>query len=55
MPYKGFIERTFVLAAEGTDPKELVVPMLVIKGQHLSQPILGFNVIEQIIKSHSPE
>ena len=55
MPYKGFIEVTFGLAAEGADPKELVVPMLVMKGKSLSQPILGFNVIEQIVKTHTKE
>lgn len=51
MPYEGFIEVTFGLAADGADPKELVVPMLVMKGGSLSQPILGFNVIEHIIKT----
>lgn len=56
MPYKkGFIEVTFGLAAGGVDPKELVVPMLVLKGGRLSHPILGFNVIEQIIKNSCTE
>lgn len=55
MPYKGFIEVTFGLAAEGADPKELVVPMLVMKGRSLSQPILGYNVIEQIVKTNTKE
>ncbi|KAI3369517.1 hypothetical protein L3Q82_007728 [Scortum barcoo] len=54
MPYKGFIEVTFGLAAEGADPKELV-PMLVMKGGSLSQPILGFNVIERILKTKATE
>lgn len=56
MPYKkGFIEVTFGLAAGGADPKELVVPMLVLKDGRLSHPILGFNVIEQIIKNSCTE
>ena len=55
MPYKGFIEVTFGLAAEGADPKELVVPMLVMRGGSLSQPILGFNVIEQLLKNSATE
>lgn len=55
IPYKGFIEVTFGLAAEGANPKELVVPMLVMKGGSLSQPILGFNVIEQILKTSTIE
>lgn len=42
MAYKGFIEVTFGLVAEGADPEELVVPMLVMKGKNLSQPILSF-------------
>ncbi|KAI3374584.1 hypothetical protein L3Q82_021157 [Scortum barcoo] len=53
MPH--FIEVTFGLAAEGADPKELVVPMLVMKGGSLSQPILGFNVIERILKTKATE
>lgn len=55
IPYKGFIEVTFGLAAEGANPKELVVPMLVMKGGSLSQPILGFTVIEQILKTSTIE
>lgn len=55
MPYKGFIEVTFGLAAGGANPKELVVPMLVMRGRHLSQPILGFNIIEQLLKTSATE
>lgn len=49
MPYKGFIEVTF------GNPKYIVVPMLVMKGRSLSQPNLGFNVIEWIIKTNTSE
>lgn len=49
MPYIGWIETTFKLAAGGAVAEEVVVPMLVIKGQHLSQPIVGYNVIERIV------
>lgn len=55
MPYKAFIEVTFGFAAEGANPKELVVPVLVMKGGNLSQPILVFNVIEQIVKTSTTE
>lgn len=55
MPYKGFIEVTFGLAADGADPQELIVPMLVMRGGRLPQPILGFNVIEQMIKASTTE
>lgn len=55
MPYRGWIEVTFGLAAEGANAKELVVPMLVMKGRHLSQPIIGYNVIEQILKASATE
>lgn len=50
-----FIEVIFGLAAEGANPKDIVVPMLVMKGRSLSQPNLGFNVIERIIKTNTTE
>lgn len=46
---------TFRLAAQGADPKGFVVPMLVMTGRSLSQPILGYNVIEQIVKTNITE
>lgn len=49
MPYKGFIEVIF------GNPKYIVIPMLVMKGRSLSQPNLGFNVIEWIIKTNTSE
>ncbi|KAG7478880.1 hypothetical protein JOB18_011456 [Solea senegalensis] len=55
MPYKGFIEVTCGLATPGANPTELVVPMLVMEGGRLSQPILGYNVIEQIVKTCTAE
>ncbi len=41
MPYIGWIETTSKLATDGTVAEEVVVPMLVMKGQHLSQPIIA--------------
>ncbi|XP_068115048.1 uncharacterized protein [Hyperolius riggenbachi] len=51
IPYLGFIEVTFGLATDNDDLTELVVPILVMKGGKLSKPIIGFNVIERIVKS----
>lgn len=55
MPYKGYVEVTSGLSTEGADPNEFVVPMLVIKGGRLSQPILSYNVIERILKISTAE
>lgn len=49
MPYLGWIETTFQLASETDQRKELIIPVLVMKGCHLSHPIIGFNVIEHIL------
>lgn len=49
MPYIGWVETAFRLASECAAAEELVVPILVMKGRHLSQPIIGYNVIEQIV------
>lgn len=49
MPYLGWIETTFRLASETDQTKELIIPVLVMKGCHLSHPIIGFNVIEHIL------
>ncbi|KAK0137920.1 hypothetical protein N1851_025866 [Merluccius polli] len=43
MPYTGWIEATFRLASETDQAGELIIPMLVMKGWHLSHPIIGFN------------
>lgn len=49
MPYLGWVEITFRLAPEINQTKELIIPVLVMKGGHLSHPIIGFNVIEHIL------
>ena len=49
MPYIGWIEVTFRLAADGAPTTEVVVPTLVIKGAVLAQPIIGSNVIGLIV------
>lgn len=49
MPYLGWIETTFRLISETDQMKELIIPVLVMKGCHLSHPIIGFNVIEHIM------
>lgn len=51
MPYPGWIEMTFQLASETNLAKELLIPVLVMEGCHLSHPIIGFNVIEHILKT----
>lgn len=50
MPYEGWVEITFSLAPHANKMKELVIPVLVLKGQQLSKPIIGYNVIEQVMK-----
>lgn len=58
MPYKGWIEVTFKLAGDGDIAEEVVVPMLVMKGRQARQPIIGYNLIEQIVTTavnHSDE
>lgn len=49
MPYIGWIEATFRLAVGGAAAEKVFVPMLVMKGRHLSQPIISYNVIERIV------
>ncbi|XP_016383472.1 mucin-5AC-like [Sinocyclocheilus rhinocerous] len=51
MPYIGYVEVTFRLASPTSHHTELVIPILVARGQNLSHPIIGFNVIEQIVNS----
>ncbi|GAA6106494.1 uncharacterized protein LOC113067551 [Tachysurus ichikawai] len=52
MPYCGWVEMTFKLASPGTTGRELIIPVLVLKDQELSRPIIGYNFIEQIMKQH---
>lgn len=49
MPYLGWVESTFRLASEINQTKELIIPVMVMKGGHLSHPIIGFTVIEHIL------
>lgn len=49
MPYIGWVEITFRIAADCAAAEELIVSILVMKGRRLSQPIIGYNVIEQIV------
>ncbi|RXN33638.1 Retrovirus-related Pol poly from transposon [Labeo rohita] len=51
MPYIGYVEVTFRLASQISHNTELVIPILVARGQNLSHPIIGFSVIEQIVTS----
>lgn len=51
IPYIGYVEVTFSLTSQVTQNAEVVIPMLVARGQNLSHPIIGFNVIEQIVSS----
>lgn len=47
IPYKGWIEARFRLNGEGN--KEVTVPFLVTE-ERLDQPIIGYNVIELLVK-----
>ncbi len=49
MPYLGWIETSFWLVSETDQTKELIIPVLVMKGYLLSHSIIGFNVIELIL------
>ncbi len=50
MPYVGWVEITFKLASPVDSVKYLVIPVLVLKDQRLSKPIIGYNVIEQVMR-----
>uniref|UniRef100_A0A7N8YIE6 Gypsy retrotransposon integrase-like protein 1 n=1 Tax=Mastacembelus armatus TaxID=205130 RepID=A0A7N8YIE6_9TELE len=49
MPYLGWIETTFQLVSGADTAEQLIIPVLVMKGWHLSHPIIGYNVIEYIL------
>lgn len=51
IPYIGYVEVTFKLSSQASHEAELVIPMLVARGQNLSHPLIGFNVIEQIVNA----
>lgn len=56
MPYCGWIEMTFQLASGADQTEDLIIPVLVMEGSHLSHPIIGFNVIEHILtKTKKPK
>lgn len=46
MPYIGWLEVSFKLTASDD---ELLIPMLVLKGNQQQCPIIGFNVIERLV------
>ena len=49
IPYKGWVEAKFRL--DGENEKEVTVPFLVTE-EHLDQPIIGYNVIELLVKDN---
>ena len=51
MPYIGWVELNFRLLSS---KKELAIPFLV-EDQSLHTPIIGFNVIEEIVKTSSKD
>lgn len=52
IPFLGWVEVEFGLSVEkdGNNVNKLVIPILVMKGGHLSHPIIGYNAIEYIVK-----
>lgn len=50
MAYVGQVDITFRLAFPVDSVKELVIRALVLKDQRLSKLIVGYNVIEQVMK-----
>ena len=54
IPFDGWIEVTLRLVGDDADADELLVPVLVGQ-QEQDYPIIGFNVIEEILKRHNEE
>ena len=52
IPFDGWIEVRFKLAGDDTTADELTVPVLVGRKEQ-EYPIVGFNVIEEILSQHS--
>ncbi|XP_078798076.1 uncharacterized protein LOC111946953 isoform X1 [Oryzias latipes] len=51
IPFSGWVEVTFKLPTDTCSKIELLVPVLVASGVGVAeQPIIGFNVIEQVLK-----
>ncbi len=48
IPFIGWMEVTFGFAPDERKDRELIIPMLVMRGGHLCHPIIGYNVIEQV-------
>ena len=53
IPFEGYIETMFEMGG-GKSKKEILVPFLVTTGS-LDQPIIGYNVIEEIVKKSSDQ
>ncbi|XP_046732140.1 uncharacterized protein LOC124402856 isoform X2 [Silurus meridionalis] len=51
IPFTGWIEVTFGLASNESKTKELVIPVLVMRGRQLGHPIIRYNVIEQMMNN----
>ncbi len=49
IPYVGWMEVTFDLASNDEETDKLVIPVLVMRGSQLCHPIIGYNVIEQMV------
>lgn len=49
IPYIGWMEVTFDLASNEVETDKLVIPVLVMRGSQLRHPIIGYNVIEQMV------
>ena len=54
IPFDGWIGVTLRLVGDDADADELLVPVLVGQQEH-DYPIIGFNVIEEILKRHNEE
>ncbi len=55
IPYVVWIEVTFRLPGENSYSIDLVIPMLITNGKHLSHPIIGYNAIEFIVAENTGE
>ena len=52
IPFEGWIEVVFQLGSDTQSSLPLMVPFLVAKDD-LEHPIIGYNVIEEVIKGHT--
>lgn len=51
IPYIGWMEVSFGLALNEVETDELLIPVLVMRGSQLRHPIVGYNVIEQMVNT----